>query len=72
VRIALEIFRRPITTTVMLGAFARTTGIVSVAALQQALRKSEFRDAGLEQNLRALETGYRETVVHTMTTLAVA
>jgi pyruvate ferredoxin oxidoreductase gamma subunit/phenylglyoxylate dehydrogenase gamma subunit len=72
VRIALEIFRRPITNTVMLGAFARTTGIVSVAALQQALRKSEFRDAGLEQNLRALETGYRETVVHTMTTLAVA
>lgn len=66
VKIALEIFRRPITNTLMLGALARTTGIVSLDALKQALMESEFRDAGLEQNLKALERGYHETVVHTL------
>lgn len=72
VHIAMEIFRRPITNTLMLGAFARTTGIVSLEALQQALRDSEFRDAGLEQNLKALERGYRETAVHTLERRAAA
>ena len=45
VEIALEIFKRPITNTLMLGAFARTTGVVSLAALKTALEESEFRDA---------------------------
>jgi pyruvate ferredoxin oxidoreductase gamma subunit/phenylglyoxylate dehydrogenase gamma subunit len=48
----------------MLGAFARTTGVVDLEFLKQALRDSEFRDAGLEQNLTALQRGYDETVVH--------
>ncbi len=64
VRIAIEIFRRPITNTLMLGSFARTTGIVSLDALKQALSNSDFRDAGLEQNLVALERGYTETTIH--------
>jgi pyruvate ferredoxin oxidoreductase gamma subunit/phenylglyoxylate dehydrogenase gamma subunit len=64
VGIALGIFRRAITNTIMLGAFARTTALVSLAALERALQESEFRDAGLEQNLRALRRGYDETVVH--------
>ena len=64
VRIALEVFERPITNTLMLGAFARTTGVVSLDALKQALIDSEFRDAGLEQNLRALQRGFDETEVH--------
>ena len=64
VKIAMEIFRRPITNTLMLGAFARTTGVVDLEFLKQALRDSEFRDAGLEQNLTALQRGYDETVVH--------
>lgn len=64
VRIAMEIFRRPITNTLMLGALARTTGIVSLAALEQALAQSEFRDAGLDQNIAALGRGYRETQIH--------
>ncbi|MCL2345807.1 MAG: 2-oxoacid:acceptor oxidoreductase family protein [Desulfobulbus sp.] len=64
VRLAREIFGRPITNTLMLAAFARATGVVSLAALQQALRDSEFRDAGLSQNLLALERGYHETTVH--------
>ena len=64
VKIAMEIFRRPITNTLMLGAFARATGVVDLEFLKQALRESEFRDAGLEQNLIALQRGYEETEVH--------
>lgn len=64
VRIALEIFRRPITNTLMLGAFARTTGIVSLDALKQALSESDLRDANLDQNMMALDRGYGETQVH--------
>ncbi len=63
-RIALEIFRRPITNTLMLGAFARTTGIVSLDALKQAMADSDLRDANLEQNMTALDRGYGETEVH--------
>jgi len=64
VGIALQIFKRPITNTIMLGAFARTTGVVSLDALQRSLEDSDFRDAGLKQNMTALERGYHETQVH--------
>lgn len=72
VRIAIEIFKRPITNTLMLGAFARTTGVVSLEALKVALEESDFRDAGLQQNITALERGYNETVVHTIERKAAA
>jgi phenylglyoxylate dehydrogenase gamma subunit len=62
--IALQIFKKPITNTLMLGAFARTTGVVSLDALKRSLEDSDFRDAGLKQNLLALERGYHETAVH--------
>jgi pyruvate ferredoxin oxidoreductase gamma subunit/phenylglyoxylate dehydrogenase gamma subunit len=64
VAIAMEIFKRPITNTLMLGALARTTGIVTLESLQRALAESDFRDAGLQQNLLAMQRGYEETVVH--------
>lgn len=64
VSIALGIFRRPITNTIMLGALARATGIVQLAALEEAVRGSDFRDAGLRQNLEALKRGFEETTVH--------
>ena len=64
VTLALAIFRRPITNTIMLGAFARTTGLVSLASLRTALERSSFRDAGLAQNLAALEQGFERTTVH--------
>jgi pyruvate ferredoxin oxidoreductase gamma subunit/phenylglyoxylate dehydrogenase gamma subunit len=64
VSIALDVFKKTITNTIMLGAFARTTGLVSLASLKRALEESEFRDAGLSQNLRALQRGYDETSVH--------
>lgn len=63
VSIALDIFKRPITNTIMLGAFARTTGLVSLDALRAAIEDSDFRDAGLKQNLEALERGYQATRV---------
>lgn len=64
VSIALDIFRRSITNTIMLGAFARTTGMVSLDALRMAIEESDFRDAGLRQNLEALERGFNGTTVH--------
>ena len=72
VAIALEIFKRPITNTIMLGAFARSTGIVTLEALQRSLEDSDFRDAGLRQNLVALERGYNETQVHAIAQRAAA
>jgi phenylglyoxylate dehydrogenase gamma subunit len=72
VSIALSIFRRPITNTIMLGAFARTTGYVSLAALTRALERSSFRDAGLRQNLEALQRGYDATTVHRIARQATA
>lgn len=70
--IALQIFKKPITNTLMLGAFARTTGVVSLEALKRSLEDSDFRDAGLKQNLLALERGYNETTVHTIERRAAA
>jgi phenylglyoxylate dehydrogenase gamma subunit len=64
VGIALPIYRKPVTNAVMLGAFARTTGLLSLASLQDALRQMDFRDAGLSENLRAAEQGYNETHVY--------
>lgn len=64
VSIALDVFGKTITNTIMLGAFARTTGVVALASLKRALEESEFRDAGLAQNLLALELGYDKTSVH--------
>ena len=64
VGIALSIYRKPVTNAVMLGAFARTTGLLTLASLQEALRQMDFRDAGLTENLAAAERGYNETDVH--------
>jgi pyruvate ferredoxin oxidoreductase gamma subunit/phenylglyoxylate dehydrogenase gamma subunit len=73
VGIALEIFRRPITNTIMLGAFARTTGLVCLESLQAALRgEGGLRDAALEQNLAALARGYEVTAVHAIERRAAA
>jgi len=64
VGIAVSIFRRPITNTVMLGALARTTGLVTLASLRSALAAQEFRDGGLAQNVEAVSRGFAETTVH--------
>ena len=72
VSIALAIFKRSITNTIMLGALAKATGFVSLDALRAAVQDSDFRDAGLRQNLEALECGYNETTVHSIERRAAA
>ena len=64
--IALRIFGRTITNSTMLGAFAKTTGIVSLDALYKAMESVAFRDAALEQNIEAVKKGFEETSVHEM------
>ena len=61
--IALRIFGRPITNSIMLGAFAKSTGLVSLRSLQKAMQFAEFRDAALDKNVLAVERGYENTKV---------
>jgi pyruvate ferredoxin oxidoreductase gamma subunit/phenylglyoxylate dehydrogenase gamma subunit len=61
--IALRIFGRAITNSIMLGAFAKTTGLVSLKSLQKSMEFTEFRDAALEKNVLAVEQGYENTRV---------
>lgn len=61
--IALKIFGRPITNSIMLGAFARTTGLVCLDSLANAMGSVVFRDAALEKNVEALHLGHAETMV---------
>jgi pyruvate ferredoxin oxidoreductase gamma subunit/phenylglyoxylate dehydrogenase gamma subunit len=70
--IAMDVFGRPITNTIMLGAFARATGIVSIESLRKGLETSQFRDAGLQQNLVAVQRGYDSTLVHKLNGVAAA
>ena len=70
VGIALPIYRKPVTNAVMLGAFARTTGLLSLTALKEALQQMDFRDAGVTQNLDAAERGYNETQVYDLSKVA--
>lgn len=64
VALAQKVFMKPITNTIMLGAFAKATGMVSLESLKKSLEHSDFRDAGLAQNLTALTLGYNHTTVH--------
>lgn len=66
VGIALEIFQRPITNTIMLGALAKTTGLVSLESLNNGMETVAFRDAMLDQNIAAVRRGYDQTHVHQM------
>jgi len=61
--IALRIFGRAITNSIMLGAFARTTGLVSLNSLRKSMEFAEFRDAALDKNVLAVEQGYENTRV---------
>jgi pyruvate ferredoxin oxidoreductase gamma subunit/phenylglyoxylate dehydrogenase gamma subunit len=64
VGIALELFRRPITNTIMLGVLAKTTGMVSLESLNNGMETIAFRDAMLDQNIEAVRRGYDETRIH--------
>ena len=70
VGIALSIYQKPVTNAVMLGAFAHTTGLLTLASLKEALQQMDFRDAGLTENLSAVERGFNETDVHELRKVA--
>lgn len=61
--IALELFGRPITNSIMLGSFSRTTDIVSLESLKKGMESVAFRDAALELNVKAIQRGYQETTI---------
>lgn len=60
--IALDILKIPITNTVMLGAFAAATGLVSLESLEKGTRLmlSKFSEQKLNLNIKAIKAGYEE------------
>ena len=66
VGIAVEVIgRRPaITNTIMLGAFVKATGLVSLENVNYAMGETAFRDAALEKNVLAVKRGFDETKVY--------
>jgi phenylglyoxylate dehydrogenase gamma subunit len=62
--IALNVFGRPITNSIMLGSLSRTTGLVSLDSLSKGMESVAFRDAALEKNVVAIKRGYDETRVY--------
>ena len=58
-RIALETLGRPITNTAILGAFAKVTGLVNLASLEEAVRR-EFPERIVESNIRAMREAFKE------------
>ena len=60
--IAVNILKTPITNTVMLGAFAAATGLISLDSLEEGTRLilSRFSKEKLDLNIRAIKAGYEE------------
>ena len=61
--IALETISRAIPNTAILGALCKTTGIVGLESLKKGV-ESALPSRLHENNIRALEKAYNETVVH--------
>ena len=57
--LALEVLKRPITNTVMLGALLRAAGIVKLESLLEAVRERFKGEVG-ELNVKVIETAYKE------------
>ena len=62
IRITVELTGTNITNVVMLGAFARATGLVPLEYLRTSVKEA-FHGRILEKNLEALQRGYNETKV---------
>lgn len=60
--IALDILKLPITNTVMLGAFAAATNIISLQSLEKGTRfiLNRFSEKKLNSNIEAIKAGYEE------------
>jgi pyruvate ferredoxin oxidoreductase gamma subunit len=61
-QIAYDILNIPITNTVMLGAFAAATGIISLDSIEKGTRLilSRFSEDKLNLNIKAIKAGYEE------------
>lgn len=60
-KIAMEVIGKPIVNTVMLGAFAKATKLVSLKSLLQAVEE-RFEDGGIrDKNMLAIKRAYEET-----------
>ncbi|CAM3648890.1 MULTISPECIES: 2-oxoacid:acceptor oxidoreductase family protein [Brevibacillus] len=64
VRIALEVFKAPITNTILLGAFAQATKLVSLQSLSECI-EINFPKKIVEKNLVAVARGFNEVQVVT-------
>jgi pyruvate ferredoxin oxidoreductase gamma subunit/phenylglyoxylate dehydrogenase gamma subunit len=64
VSLATEVLGRPITNTIMLGVFAKTTGLVSLGSINKAMESVAFRDALLDKNILAVQRGYEQTTTY--------
>lgn len=62
--IALQVFGRIITNSIILGALSKTTGMVSMDSLCKAMESVAFRDAALDKNILAIRRGFEETKVY--------
>lgn len=60
--IALKFFTRPVVNTVMLGAFAKATKLVTLESLEYAI-KEKFPPALAEKNIKAIKTAYSMTLL---------
>lgn len=58
-KIAVEILGRPIVNTVMLGAFAKATGLINMKSLEKALRE-RFPKELADKNWEAIKRAYEE------------
>jgi len=61
-RIALEVLGRPIVNTVMLGAFAKATGLISMKNLTESV-KERFSGELRKKNVLAVKRAYEETTL---------
>ncbi len=61
-RIAVDIIDRPIPNTVMLGAFAKATGLLKMDSIFKAIDK-RFPERLAEPNKKAAQAGYERVVV---------
>jgi len=57
--LALEVLKRPITNTVMLGALLKAAGIVKLESLLEAVRERFKGEVG-ELNVKVIEAAYKE------------
>ncbi|MEM2103848.1 MAG: 2-oxoacid:acceptor oxidoreductase family protein [Candidatus Bathyarchaeia archaeon] len=58
--IAIKILGAPITSTAMLGAVARATGVVSIESVKKTVRE-RFRSDIAEKNFAVIEESFKET-----------